>query len=320
MDFLSDPEQESLIGATRDFIDSRIPLRAEPSHLDEIQWKEIAALGWLGLAAAEDLGGSGAALIDEALVFREVGRALVPGPILTTLVAARLAAWTAHPDLARELVSGQTRVARAFPSGDGFLLLDPAGAVLTLSITDDSAALFATPSQPELTPGLEDGSRLGRLDATALAPPVVATDDAELVAELRRVLSILTSAQLAGIVVATCDLATKQARERVQFGRQIGAFQAIKHKCADMAVNTFAAQNIVFLAALTGTNRDALAAAEFCRRAAFANARANIQIRGAMGTTVEDTAHRFLKRTHTLCETEGFAYASARLAALRNED
>jgi alkylation response protein AidB-like acyl-CoA dehydrogenase len=333
VDFLPDTDQIALVDSTRDFILSRFPLNqtsgdhAAASVIDEIRWKEIAELGWLGLATEEEHGGFGATLLEEAFVFREIGRALIPGPILSTLAAARLASWTTNTDLTQRLVSGQVRVSRAVlvpgsgNTDDTVLLNDPQGSALTLLVTLTTASLSAAPTNVELTPGIEDGVMVGRTTASAYGETLIRTDEPAVVSALARVLSILTSAQLAGIAAATRDLATEHAKARAQFGKPIGAFQAIKHRCADMAINAHAAENVMFLAALTesqapsDTDFDALAAAVFCRRAAFDNARANIQIHGAMGFTVESTAHRFLKRAHSLSGTEGFGSASYRLAA-----
>lgn len=325
MDFLPDADQDALIQATRRYIESRVPLADSLARLDDIRWKEITELGWLGLATREDAGGAGGTLLDEVFVFREIGRGLVPGPILTTLAAARLAAWEGNTALSAELTGGQARVARAIRlpgDDDRLLLLDAEDSALTLQVDGDWAALYTTPAHSESSPGLEDGASVRHAARADLGPASILADDRQTVGRLRRALSILTSAQLAGICGATRDLATEHAKNRVQFGKPIGAFQAIKHKCADMAINALAADNVAFFAAQTGmtTSPDsdyhALAAAACCRRAAFANARANIQIHGAMGFTVEDSAHRFVKRTHTLCLTESFDRAAELLGAL----
>jgi alkylation response protein AidB-like acyl-CoA dehydrogenase len=328
MDFLPDADQQALVDATRDFVASRFPLRGCPTQPDDVHWKEIAALGWLGLAADEEAGGAGASVVDEALVFREIGRGLVPGPILSTLAAARLASWAGAPSLATELIEGRRRAARAVPTGPdgGLLVTDPSGSALVLVIGEHAAALHALPEDVELSPGIEDTTVIGRIGIGDLPVPLVSSDDVDTVGRLRRLLAILTSAHLAGIAGATRDLATTHATERIQFAKPIGAFQAIKHKCADMATQALAADNVMFFAALTeattptGSDYHTLAAATFCRRAAFANARTNVQIHGAMGFTVEDSAHRFVKRTHALCAAEGFSDAARRLGALPNPD
>jgi alkylation response protein AidB-like acyl-CoA dehydrogenase len=325
VDFLPNDDQDALVEATRHYIQSRMPLPESIAKLDDIRWKEVAELGWLGLATDEDAGGAGATLLDEVFVFREIGRGLVPGPILTTLAAARLAAWTGNTALSTDLVGGHARVARAIPlpaEQNRLLVLDAEDAALVLLVDDDRVALHTVVQHLESGPGLEDGTSVGHTDRAELGSASVVTDDSRTVGRLRRVLSILTSAQLAGICGATRDLATEHAKNRVQFGKPIGAFQAIKHKCADMATYALAADNITFFAALTemttATDSDynALAAAACCRRAAFANARANVQIHGAMGFTVEDSAHRFVKRTHTLCATGSFDGAAEILGGL----
>lgn len=329
MDFLPDSDQDSLVEATREYIDSRFPLIDPPTRLDDVRWKEINELGWLSLAIDEQSGGAGATLLDEVFVFREIGRGLVCGPILTTLAAARLAVWTGRTDLADELISGHSRVARALAlpgEREQLLVLDPDEAPMTLFVDADRVVLARPPQRIEVHPGLEDGTLVGRISREALSTAEISCDDSAIVERIRRVLSILTSAQLAGIAGATKDIATAFAKDRVQFGKPIGAFQAIKHKCADMATTALAAENVTFFAALTettsGSSSDyhALAAAANTHRAAFANARANIQIHGAMGFTVEDSAHRFVKRAHTLCITEGFDRAADHLGGLPSVD
>ncbi|MGB8391715.1 acyl-CoA dehydrogenase family protein [Mycobacterium sp.] len=328
MDFLPDTDQDALIEATRWYIESRLPLADSIARPDEIRWKEFAQLGWLGLATEEDAGGAGATLLDEVFVFREIGRGLVSGPILATLVAARLAAWTGRTTLSTDLIGGQARVARAIalPGGkDRLLLLDAEDSALTLLVDGDRVALYTTPQHLEPSPGLEDGTSVSHTGLANLGQAEVVNEDRQTVNRLQRVLSVLTCAQLAGICGATRDLATEHAKNRVQFGKPIGAFQAIKHKCADMATNALAADNVTFFAALTEmtpapeSDYHTLAAATCCRRAAFANARANIQIHGAMGFTVEDSAHRFVKRTHALCVTESFDRAAELLGGLPGE-
>jgi alkylation response protein AidB-like acyl-CoA dehydrogenase len=324
VDFLPDGDQDALVESTRQYIESRIPLSDSITRLDDIRWKEITELGWLGLATEENAGGAGATLLDEVFIFREIGRGLVPGPVLTTLVAARLAAWTGDTAVSANLIGGQARVARALRlPGDKkrLLLVDAEDSALSLLVDSDQVAVYSTPQHLDLSSGLEDGTSLGYTGLAELGLASIVSEDRRTVGRLRRVLSILTSAQLAGISGATRDLATQHAKDRTQFGKPIGAFQAIKHKCADMATNALAADNVTFFAALTETvasdsDYHALAAAACCRRAAFANARANVQIHGAMGFTVENSAHRFVKRAHTLCVAESFDKAAELLGGL----
>lgn len=314
MDFTPSDDQESLARVTREFVQSRFPGHQPATAPNGLLWKEIAELGWLGLGVPEHSGGLGATLVDEAFVFTELGRGLVSGSVLTTLAAARLAARVGRQDLAESLIAGDIRVTRAVPAGETLLIADPGVATLALQVTDEVARLASIPESVEMTKDVEDAP-LGRVGAAELTEVVVDCRDAEVIAALRRVLSVLTSAQLSGIASATADYATEHANTRVQFGRAIGAFQSVKHACADMAIWAHAASRATYWAALTETEYDVLAAAAFCRRAAFGNARTNIHLHGALGFTTESTAHRYLKRVHILSATEGFDHAARRLAS-----
>lgn len=328
MDFLPDPDQLALAAATRDFLEARFPIQRVRADVDNAQWSEIAQLGCLGLAADGEVGGAGATLLDEAFVFREVGRSLAPGPILSTLAAARVAEIAGNAGLAADLIVGKERAGRAVVADNNgaALVVDPCDARYALLVDEHRAVLYQMPESPAIHPGIEDGTVLARLTAASFGPAVAHVDNPAELGRLRRMLLILTSAQLAGIALATTDSATEHAKNRTQFGKPIGAFQAIKHKCADMATSAFAADNLMFMAALNETSNssesdyDALAAAAFCRRAALANARGNIQIHGAMGFTAETSAHRYVKRVHLLCALEGLGHAGRRLGRLPHPD
>jgi alkylation response protein AidB-like acyl-CoA dehydrogenase len=133
---------------------------------------------------------------------------------------------------------------------------------------------------------------------------------------------LLACAYLVGIAEATLAMAVEYAKTRRQFDQPIGAFQAVKHACADMAVRAEAARAQTFYAALAlqaGEPRcgDEVAAARLiARRAAIENAKANIQVHGAMGFTQESTAHLYLKRANLMATLNGsLARDLARLKA-----
>ena len=116
----------------------------------------------------------------------------------------------------------------------------------------------------------------------------------------------LADAMLAGMAQASCDLAVSYAKVREQFGQPIGAFQAIKHMCADMALRTTAAEAQVKMAAVfadahtPGGDRQLDAAALIALKAARENAADAIQVHGGIGFTAECDAHFFLKRAYVL--------------------
>ncbi|HET6951874.1 MAG TPA: acyl-CoA dehydrogenase family protein, partial [Acidimicrobiales bacterium] len=98
MDLLPTPEQEEIITSVAAFLGAELPmarlreLHGQGAPLEAGVWRQCAALGWFGLGLAESAGGVGYGLAEEALLFREIGRHLAPGPLLPTVLAARVAA------------------------------------------------------------------------------------------------------------------------------------------------------------------------------------------------------------------------------------
>ena len=174
-------------------------------------------------------------------------------------------------------------------------LIDATGCDLLLLLTSPPAVLpLEAVRARRSVPPLDDTLALERIHV-APGARVLAADIAERG-------SLLLAAYLAGIAQATLAMATAHALTREQFGQPIGAFQAIKHSCADMAVRAAGAEAQSFYAAVTWGSIGASSSVQIAcarwlsREAAIANAKANIQIHGAMGFTAECDAHLYLKR------------------------
>jgi alkylation response protein AidB-like acyl-CoA dehydrogenase len=329
MDLLPSADQLSLVALAAEFFREQVPVNAirERRHdtcaLAPKAWSAGAELGLLGLSAPESVGGSGQGLDDEALLFRELGRALVPGPLLASVLGARLAALSGSTELARSIVEGRVPIAvlllgvgndtarlTSTSLSGRVRLLDADGAGYVLAVGDDGAGLLETAelTDREPEPCIDPGSRLAT--ASVVDVPVrcwvPASRDP---VSLRG--AVLAAAQLVGIAEAARDLATEHARNRVQFGRPIGVNQAIKHRCADMAVAAEAAlQQTMFAAlALQAGRPDAefqvRSAKVVAGRAAIGNAGEGIQVHGGMGYTYEHDMHLYLKRAHVLDQLFG---------------
>ncbi len=325
MDLLPTPAQMEIASLAADFFGNELPIsvirerRDAPVVVDRRIWSESAELGLFGLGLTEELGGAGCELAEETLLFREMGRRLVPGPFLPTVLGARVAALAGQHETASAILSGKATVGLALRRGpDGFdaattpstlagrfqlldaadsrylLLLDPAGAALV-----ETAALTDVHSEPAIDPGI----RLA--EARADAVPIIAWVSTQQEPIRLRAL-VLSAAMSVGIAEATRDLSTEHAKVRVQFGRPIGVNQAIKHACADMAVRAEAALSQVLFAAIcvqdgrADAEFQALAAKSIAGRFAVENASATIQVHGGMGYTFEHDSHLFLKRAHVL--------------------
>ncbi len=326
MDLLPDEAQQEIIDQTAAFLLEAMPIdrlrsRDEAAgRPDDATWAQIAELGWFGLAIDEDRGGVGFTLAEQALLFREVGRCVGSVSLLATALAAHLAAAAGEQALLAELVAGQKRVgwaeaiaphphggpggAEATRIAGRFQVFDGAGVALWLAIGPSGAVLIdpATATRSEPKPCLDEFTSLAHADLEGAPAVVAAGADAGLFERAAG----LTAAMLVGLSEAARDQAATYARERVQFGKPIGVFQAIKHPCADMAVRCEAAwsQTAYAALALRDGHDDAAfqiaTAKSLAGDAAKENAAANLQVHGGYGFTIEYDAHVLVKRTHVL--------------------
>jgi alkylation response protein AidB-like acyl-CoA dehydrogenase len=306
MNLLPTDEQESFAAASAGFLAASLPLARvrslidESDNVDAAAWAAAADLGWFGLGLPEALGGVGAGLADEALLFRELGRALAPGPFLAMVLGARVAAIGGAEALAAEVVGGTRRVGYALDDQ----LLDGVGATHAVVVRPERAELVDL-AGVDITPGrcLDDASRIAT--AAIAGARVVASVTAETDPVFRRVL-VLTAAAMVGIGEATRDMAADYAKTRVQFDRPIGVHQGVKHPCADMAVRcegAWAQTVVAALAhdeALADADREALCARVVAEEAAERNSTGALQVLGGIGYTAEHDIHLYVKRTHVL--------------------
>ncbi|NGO14304.1 acyl-CoA/acyl-ACP dehydrogenase [Streptomyces sp. HC44] len=263
MDFQFTDDQRALQAGVRELLAGRFgreQLRAavDAPGLDRVLWRQLGEAGFFALRLPEADGGVGLGLPEAVLAFEEAGRALLPGPLVATHLAAGEVPGAA---------TGESVVAAV----DGTLVewLDEADVV-----RGDVTGAVAMRSADPLTP-------LHRVPRTAPADPVAV---------------LLTAAEQLGSAARTCELAVQHARTREQFGQPIGAFQAIKHLCAGMLVRTEVARVAVYAAAVTADPLDTAAAALLADEAAEQGARDCLQVHGGMGFTWESDVHLHLKR------------------------
>jgi alkylation response protein AidB-like acyl-CoA dehydrogenase len=296
MDFRIGEEEEALRRAVRAFSERCCPVERlkqleRSPRVDRDLWSGLAELGIFDLEAL----GLGAS--EAVLVFAELGRALMPGPIVWTHLAAGLV------DGARD---GRVVVQGVDRENDGPIIAEHLESTeVLLSIGRDGVrrhdprALEARPIEAPLDP-LTPAHEIAALASGEL---IAGPEDA---LRLRTTGEALVAAQLFGISEATLELAVSYAKMREQFGRPIGSFQAIKHIAADMFVRQELARAAVYAAGATldDSSADARGAVSsaliIAAKAADKNARACLQIHGGMGYTWEMPVHYFLKRTWAL--------------------
>jgi alkylation response protein AidB-like acyl-CoA dehydrogenase len=335
MDLLPSPEQEEIISSAAQFLGDVVPVTRtrelidDESNVDAKAWSMAAELGWFALGLPEDAGGVGCGLADEALVFREIGRALAGGPFLSTTLAARVAAFGGDAELAEAVAAGQ-QIALGLRGADAAIDLASGAVDGDLQLVDAAEADLVLVPGPDVTSVVAVGdlegvasvecidptTRLSRATASRVRPVVSVT--AEVDAVSRRGF-VLAAASLTGIAEATRDISAAHAVSRVQFDRPIGANQAVKHPCADMAVRAELAWAQTLFAALTTDERredaefHAVAAKVVAADAAERNAAATVQVLGGMGFTFEHDANLYLKRAYVL----GHAFGDTRDALSR---
>jgi alkylation response protein AidB-like acyl-CoA dehydrogenase len=316
MDFRLSAEQQALQEGIRSFCEARVP-RDALRRLEDVQgfdrtlWKELADMGVFAARLPSAAGGLGLGAADAVVIFVELGRALVPGPVLWSHLAASLIDGASTGDVVvGGLDLGETAAspyAIEHHAALDVLLCVRADGVYRIDPQQISAEPVAVPFDP-LTPihhaaALPAGARIAGADAARA---------------LRLDGTALVAAQMLGIAETTLVLAVAYAKAREQFGRPIGSFQAIKHMLADMFVRQEVARAAVYAAGATidtpevGDPWRAVAAAKVtAAEAALRNARACIQIHGGMGYTWEVPAHYYLKRTWVLENTFGTTDAHA---------
>jgi len=319
MNFSLNDDQLALQQGIRDFCEQEFPLDAlaalEKAPVTRERWKQLADMGVFSLRLPEAQGGVGLGMAEAVLVFAELGRRLVPGP----LVWSHLLAGTIEGAAAGDAIVGglddthpTNRPQLIEHAGvlDAFVLLGRAGAERAPASALAGADL-ATPLDP-LTP----------VRHVAALPRGARIADGALAAEWLRDGALLTAAFQLGIAEVTLELAVEYAKKREQFDRPIASFQAIKHLAADMYVRSELARAAVYAA---GATRDDPAIGDAGRAissarvvagdAALKNARMCVQIYGGMGFTWEMPPHYYLKRAllleHAFGTTEDHSEAVA---------
>ncbi len=273
--------------------------------------------------------GTGLGLADAAVVFEELGRALVPGPLVGTFLAASAGVVDGAAD-------GTAQVGVYAARGQGPVLVEHLGSLDALLVLDEDGPGQLLQPAPiggarRIEHPLDPLTPLWRLDSLPFGGAVAGDNG-----RLWHHGALLSAALQLGHAAEVLELAVAYAKERQQFGKPIGSFQAIKHMCADMLVRSEVARAAVHAAACLSDAPDVVAseaevagctprqllersvsgAKLLADEAALTNARAAIQVHGGMGFTWEVPLHLHLKRSRVLSTSfRTPADASAALAA-----
>jgi alkylation response protein AidB-like acyl-CoA dehydrogenase len=281
---------------------------------DEEGWRELCELGWAGIFVGEEHGGQGLGIVELVILMEELGYALAPVPFLSN-AAAGLALQVAGSDEQRArwlpgIATGEARgtvgllrdgEARLVPDADSaavIVLLSPEGGVVV-----EPAAAEVEPLQ-----AIDPTRRFARVRADGGDPLAGDGADAQ-----HRIATAL-AAELTGVAQRTMEMAVEYARERKQFGRPIGSYQAVSHRCAQMLLEVEGARSASYYAAWCADAEPetlplaASMAKAYASDAGWRVTASSLQVHGGIGFTWEHDLHFFLKRA----KTDGILYGSAR--------
>lgn len=343
MDFAFNEEQKSL-GEIVSQVLADFPGLTSPELVDgedEAVWNALAELGLFSLLVPEAFGGMGLTLVDVALAIEALGAGLAPSLVASTLIATDLLVHFGNgpqqADLFPRIAAGQLRVALAVQEAgqsydcdrlattvcgnritgtkilvggaaqaDAFLVLAAVDGCPGLMLVSRGARGVALRAHNTIDPA----SRFGELalDVASLSEssPVGHKVASQAVARLSNVGAAVFAGMEVGIAARMLETSVEYSKTRVQFGQPIGAFQALKHRCADMAVAMEAARSASYYAYWAVSNhapdaaRASSMAKAYCGEVTQNACNEAIQIHGGMGFTWELPLHRFLRRAKVL--------------------
>lgn len=329
MDFDLSEDQLALRDGARALLDdlaatTKVRAAAEtPARVDADLWGAMVDQGWLGIAVPEADGGVGLGAVELAILLEEVGRHVAPAPFTPTVLAIDVFSRAGESDAVGRLLTGEqvaciawsrrADAVRAEPAGDGWMLSgrpDPvpfasvADVALVVAADDDGLGLFAVDldavGRPVAEPAMDLTRPVAWLDVRQA--PAARLGGPELVDHLLDRGATATSLELLGSASIALELAVDYAKERVQFGRPIGSFQAVKHRCADMLVDVEGMRSTSYWAAwcLAADDPDRSIAAStaktWCADASKRVMAGSLQVHGGIGFTWEHDLHLFMKR------------------------
>jgi alkylation response protein AidB-like acyl-CoA dehydrogenase len=350
MDFDLSEDQLALRDGARALLDdlaatTRVRAVAEtPERWDRDLWTAMVDQGWLGVATPENQGGVGLGWVELAVLLEEIGRHVAPAPFLPTVLALETFRELGDVRAVDRILGGDLRACIAWSRDAGAVRAEPAGGEWVLTGRPDPVPYASVADIALVLASDGDGPALFGVDLDVLGRP-----PAEPAMDLTRPIAWLqlegvdawrlgggamvdalwdrgataTALEMLGGASYALELAVDYAKERVQFGRPIGSFQAVKHRCADMLVDVEGMRSTSYWAAwcLAADDPDQSIAASTAKtwgsdasKRVMASA---LQVHGGIGFTWEHDLHLFLKRAQLDQVTFGDAVAHrSRLAAL----
>jgi alkylation response protein AidB-like acyl-CoA dehydrogenase len=298
------PEQEALRDAVRSLLDKHSDVRSAietPHGYDKALWTRLCDIGVLPIP--EQYGGSGAGMAETAIALEELGR--TPSPLLSSTLAAQALLATGNEEACGRLlprIANGSVASLVWPWDDSDLSLDGTahyvldGDLAEILLVSDGVSTYEVDlNQPgvtrEHTPTMDLTRRLATIRLTNASVIRVGP----WTPQVRDIALAALSAEQVGAAARALELTVEYTKTRVQFGKPIGSFQALKHRMADMHVLVETARS----ASRAATDEVSAAVAKvYCSEALFKVASEMVQLHGGIAITWEHDAHLYFKRAH----------------------
>ena len=319
MNFDFTDDQQAIKRTARDLLAQRFKPEtmrelAEAGRYEDAHWAELAELGWSGIFIDEEHGGQGLGTVELVILMEELGYSLAPVPFLSNAAAGLVLQHAGSDDQRSKwlpgIASGEARgTAGLARDGEAALVPDADSAEVIVLLENGGGSVFAA-SDCDIEPveTIDATRRFARVRASGGEP--LGSDPGP---ALDRI-ATATAAELVGVAQHVMEMAVEYARDRKQFDRPIGAYQAVSHRCADMLRETESARSTTLWAAWAAeAEPDTLPLAAAMAKASASDAGWNVtssalQVHGGIGFTWEHDLHFFLKRA----KVDGSLFGSAR--------
>jgi alkylation response protein AidB-like acyl-CoA dehydrogenase len=296
VDFDLSADQREIKDVARELLAARSPFAkvreaAETAAYDPALWGELVALGWPGIAVAQEHGGQGLGAVELAVLAEELGYACGATPFLSTATAAAVIQATGTDEQRARWLPGLAAGELRAGIGTRELAADAAGAAVVVVIDGDEAQLISSP-ETEVFVSIDPTRRFAS----------VAGEGGPLGRGAADLIRTAVAAEVVGVCQRALDMTLAYVKERKQFGVPVGSFQAVSHRCAEMLLATESARCTAYYAAwAAGADPQLLGeAAALAAAAAAEGGRAvtagAIQMHGGIGFTWEADVHWLYKR------------------------
>jgi alkylation response protein AidB-like acyl-CoA dehydrogenase len=295
VDFDLSEDQVALRDAARDLLDKLAPPERvrQADGFDRDLWAAMVDQGWL------DTESLGLGTVETAVLLEQTGRHVAPVPFLQTTLAIAALRRAGEDGLVEQLTTGE-RIGTIAWHDDPVVYGDRADVVVRATTGGVTVTELDAAGRPERQAAMDLTRTLAWVDATRPNRRIGGADDVQALLDDA---AVGHSAEMLGAAERILEMSTEYAKDRVQFGKPIGSFQAVKHRCADMLVDVEAMRSAVYWAAwcLGAHDEDRSVAAStakiWCADAAKRVMASGLQVHGGVGFTWEHDLHLFLKRS-----------------------